>query len=565
MRAIDPHQVQVDEISAVRGPDAVPSRDMAGLEAVMVRRSAAGSFWTGVSRVTGLGQSITVAAVLGATYLGNTYQAINSLPNLVYYQLLAGSLFSALLVPAIVQYVDADDRRRVQTLVGGFLGALLLVGMAFAALLVVVGKPLLHLLTLGVSDRAAAVGQGRAAWILLLLFVPQIPLYVIAGTGAAVMNAHGRFALAAGAPAIENAGMITVLLLTAAVFGTAPGISRVSHAELLLLGMGTTAAVGLHAAAQWWGARSSHIRIVPSTGWHDPQVRAVIRRLVPSLGYTALAATLTVSVLVAANRVRGGVVGFQLGMNFFYLPTAIVTWPIARSLLPDLARYRAKGWMDLFRRELFRGVAMASFISVPIAAAYIALSFPIARAVAFGELDTSAGVRMVAFSLAALGIGVVGETWFILGTFAFYAAHDAHTPLRAMIVRVGVALTLMPFSWLTHGPNALAIVGISVSAGSLAGALYVALRLRAMGAGIDRSLVRSIARTLSGSLLMLLPAYAVIRLGGSAHSESIQLAVIAGAGVVGVITYFVVQAAWRTPEIEWLKAAFAGLRSGGRS
>ena len=50
--------------------------------------------WTLVSRITGVLRGITVAAVLGATYLANTYQFTNSLPNLVFYGLLAGSMFS---------------------------------------------------------------------------------------------------------------------------------------------------------------------------------------------------------------------------------------------------------------------------------------------------------------------------------------------------------------------------------------------------------------------------------------------------------------------------------------
>ena len=64
----------------------------------LVRNSLTGSVWTLISRMTGLVRIVVVGAVLGATYLGNTYQAINSLPNLIYYQLLAGSLFAVPLV-----------------------------------------------------------------------------------------------------------------------------------------------------------------------------------------------------------------------------------------------------------------------------------------------------------------------------------------------------------------------------------------------------------------------------------------------------------------------------------
>ena len=66
--------------------------------------------WTIVSRVTGLARFAVIGAVLGPTFFGNTYQFTNSLPNLVYYGFLAGSLFSSLLVPALVRHIDAGEQ-----------------------------------------------------------------------------------------------------------------------------------------------------------------------------------------------------------------------------------------------------------------------------------------------------------------------------------------------------------------------------------------------------------------------------------------------------------------------
>ena len=65
------------------------------------RNSITVSAWTLVSRVTGFARVAVIAAVLGPTYFGNTFQAINQLPNLIIYGLLMGSLFSSLLVPSL--------------------------------------------------------------------------------------------------------------------------------------------------------------------------------------------------------------------------------------------------------------------------------------------------------------------------------------------------------------------------------------------------------------------------------------------------------------------------------
>lgn len=533
----------------------------AGVTQVMVGQSLEGAAWTVASRLTGLVKSMTVAAVLGATYLGNTYQAINSLPNLVYYQLLAGSLFASLLVPPLVPYADSADAQGGRRLVGGFLGTLLVIGLVMSGLLLAVGRVILGLLRLGVANPATAASQTRVGWLLLLMFLPQILLYIVAGTGAAVMNAHGRFALAAAAPALESLGMIAVLAAAAALFGTATNIAHLSDGHLLLLGLGTTAAVALHAGCQWWGARSSGIAMVPRAGWRDPEVRRLIRRILPTLGYTGLAALQILSVLIVANRVSGGLVAFQLGLNFFYFPVAIVTWPIARALLPQLSRSHRAGEAERFGGELTRGVALASFITVPIAVAYAVLAYPLARAVAFGELGTPTGERLVALSLATLAVGVVGESWFILGTYAFYARHDARSPLRSMGVRVGVSLVVMLAAWVTRGPQVVVILGAALSLGSVAGALHMGFRLRMALPASRSSFLRPLVRTAGASLLMIGPAYLVTEaIGRLPHTALTEVAAISAAALVGLAVFLGVQRAWGAPEIAWLRSALSGLR-----
>jgi putative peptidoglycan lipid II flippase len=532
--------------------------------------SMAGSAWTAVARLTGMGKAIVIGAVLGATYLGNTYQALNALPNLVYYQLLAGSLFASLLVPPLVRLVDEHDELGAKRLVKGFLGSLLLVALAASVILLALGPLILRLLTLGVSDPAVASAQSRVGWLLLVMFVPQIALYVIAGVGAATMNAHGRFALAAAAPALESAGMITVLVIVALVFGTGTSILDVSNAQLMLLGLGTTAAVGLHATFQWLGARRSGPALVPAFGWKDPEVRAVLRRILPTLGFTGLAALQIFSVSIVANRVPGGLVAFQLALNFFYLPTAVVTWPMARAVLPQLSRSHHAADHDRFHDDFVRTIAVASFVTIPIAVCYLVLAPTIASAVAIGQLANPRGITMMAVSLAMLAPAVVGETWFILGTYALYARQDVRSPVRSMAIRVAVSLALMTVAWTAHGTAVLALLGLAISVGSLAGAADIAWRLRDGWRHRDGALLRSLARTMTASIALGITAYLTTRvLGGAAHGHVGHCLEVAAAVAVGSVAFLGVQKLLGAPEIQWLKAGVGRGRpragSGGRA
>ena len=64
-----------------------------------------------LSRVSGVVRVLVVGAVLGPTHLGDAYQVTNTLPNLIWYGFLAGSLVPALLVPVLVRQIERRRRR----------------------------------------------------------------------------------------------------------------------------------------------------------------------------------------------------------------------------------------------------------------------------------------------------------------------------------------------------------------------------------------------------------------------------------------------------------------------
>ncbi|HXY70935.1 MAG TPA: lipid II flippase MurJ [Actinomycetota bacterium] len=518
--------------------------------------SIAGSVWTVVSRLTGMIRILVVGAVLGATYLGNTYQTLNSLPNLVFYQLLAGTLFASLLVPPLVSHLDAGDDESARRLVGGFVAVLLLVAAGGALVLACMGPVIMRVLTLG-ADPATAEAQRRVGWILLTLFVPQILCYTIVGTSAAVMNAYGRFALAAAAPAIESLGMIAMLVAVAVIFGTGVDVATVSNQELLILGLGTTAAVALHATCQWLGARSAGMTVLPSRTWKDPEVRRVLRRILPTLGYTGISAIQLFAIMVVANTLAGGYVAFNVAVSFYYLPIAIVTWPLARALLPQLARLHHDGGGAAFRDELLRGITVATLVIVPISFSCLALARTLARVMAFGKLDTTTGVSLIAVALIALMTGVIFETWFVLGSYACYARYDVRSPLWAMAIKVGASVALMvPVAYL-HGPAVLFVLGMAITIGSLTGTVFLVWRGRRDLPAGSFSPLPSFARTMLAGLVLIVVAYGVAHLLAVPEGHAGEALKLVAAGAAGLTAYALTLVALRAPEIGWLRAGLS--------
>jgi putative peptidoglycan lipid II flippase len=535
----------------------------AGASPVVAGNSLTVAAWTIISRVTGLGRVVAIAAVLGPTYLGNTYQATNLVPNLVF-ELLTGSLLAGLIVPPLLRHLAGGDLERAGRVAGGFLGVTVCVFAAAGAVLALGAPLLLDLITVGVDDPATAAAQKDVGWLLLALFAPQVVLYGVAGIGAAVQNSRGRFALAAGAPAIENVGIVATLVVYALVFGTDSSLESVGTGELLLLGLGTTLAVTLHAGAQWLGAARAGVVLVPRAGWRDAEVREMARRGVSSLGYSGLNAVRIFAAVVVANRVAGGVVAFGLALNLFYLPVAIGARPFATALLPRLARLFHAGALGRFRAELAGGVALVLFVTVPAAVFLAALSGLVGDAVFFGE-DQAAGATLVAAALIGLAPGIVGEASFVLSTQASYATDDVRGPFHAMAVRTALSIAGVAAAFAFSAPAAvLACLGAAFSLGNLVGAWRLRRQLWSRVGRTGAATVRVLARDLVASALMGAVALLVgVAVAAAFPGEAGEILGLLAAAVAGGVVLLLAQRALRAPELRLLAGGFRQLRLGG--
>jgi putative peptidoglycan lipid II flippase len=546
-----------------------PAGQQDGAAVAAARDSLRVAGWTLVSRLTGVLRVAAIGAVLGPTLLGNTFQFTNSLPNLVYYGFLAGSLFSSLLVPALVVAIDNGDRRLSERIAGGFLGVALAALAVAACVAVLVGPALLRLGSVGTRSDAVGAAQEDVGRLLLLLVIPQVLLYAVIGTSTAVMNAHRRFALAAAAPALENVGLLVVLGLAALVYTSPADLQSVPVSELVLLGGGATAAVGLHAAVQWWGARRVGVTLWPRRGWRHPDVTALVRRALPALGLAGLAALQLLTLLVLSNRVAGGVVAAQMGLTFFFFVVALGATPVALSLLPRLARLHAAGDSRGFRETWMRGVALTLFVTVPAAVGYLVLAGPLAEVVAVGRMATDDGVHLLTVAIAALAPGIVGEGVFQVLTYVFYARHDTRTPLRSMGVQAVTFLALAGTVLLVDDTAVPLVLGLSLSVATTVGACHLAAQLRRDPDRTAGRLVPSIRRVAAGTVLMAAPAWAVgVLVPRWVEGRAGAAVAVVGAAALGAAVYLLLQAWWRSPELAWLTGDLGRGRSrtrGGRT
>lgn len=506
-----------------------------------------------VSRATGFARGIVIAAVLGPTFFGNLFVAANSLPNLIF-ELVIGSVIVSLLVPPLVAHLDLGDRAAARRIACGALGVAVVVFAGLGGAVAALGPLVLRLLGLGIADADVVAGQVRVGWLLLALVVPQALLYGVIGISSAAQNAQGRFILPVAAPIAENLGTIAVFVGFALRWGTAVDLDTVGTGQVLYLGVGATAAVAAHAAVQWWGAWRAGLLLVPTPGWRDPEVRAMVRLAAASFGYAGLNSVRYLVALIAAGSVGGGAVVYQLALNFRDLPNAVSSRPLALASQPELSRHAGAGQWSAFAELYRRTVRWAVFLLAPAQAGLLALSVPISHAVTFGGMDSDVGHTLLVAALATMPLGIVADGVFVLATSASYARRDASAPLRWMLARAAMTALGAGLALALDGSAVIVALGLSIAVADIvAGSLLGCVPARSDG-----------RRALGGPLAVVLGCAAAAGAAGAGfvaltyrqadQSRPVLIAVTAAGAAVVVVAYLVAARALRVPEaIELLR------------
>lgn len=448
------------------------------------RDSATVAGWTLVSRVTGLLRVVVIGAVLGPTYFANAFQAGYVVPNLVF-TLIAGPVLAMVLVPAVVRAVGAGGLSRAREVFSRVSGWLLAVSAGIAVLLMILAPAVAWALTFGIPDPAQ---RARGLWLttlLVLLVAPQVLLYTMLHLGMAAQQARGRFALAAGAPAVENIFLILTVVAAGWYYGTGLDVDNVPTELVIVLGLGSTVAVAVHAVVQLFGTARVGMLTRPSMRWrrdlvaHDHETRAVTRRLMRSVGVAAWPTAAMFVLFALAGTVPGGVFVVQLSYSVFYALSYVSARAVSIAALPGLshAAHRADG--VTFGSAWRQGLTYAVIASLPLLVLLAVLSGPTADLLANGELRDEALIGVLATCLGVVAVAQLIGGVHDIGRQALFARLDDRIPRRASEVAFGVILVIAATTLLmpADGSRLVWLVG-AILAGELAAAGMVLVALR---------------------------------------------------------------------------------------
>ena len=496
-----------------------------------------------VSRITGFGRVLATAAVLGSGVLGDVYQSANLIPNLLF-ELVAGGVLQAVLVPAFVAARRRDGDQGLGEATGATAGVLL-IGLAGVTVVGITLAPLIgRLLVASEPSPLVAADKLDVLVPMALVFIPQLVCYGIAMVATAALAAKRRFVAAALAPAVNN----IIVIIACVAFRAARG-GQVASLDLTpwqfgLIAGGTTLGVLAYCAVpaialsrrgvRWrprWSPGNRAVRSLRSTfGW---ATLSVVGTLVP----TAVA-------LALGNGAPGGVAVFVYAFAFFVLPHSLTAVPIATTLGPRVALHWQVGDVQAVRVDLGTSMRLMVPLLFLAAAGMVALAWPVARVAAFGQ-TASQGLAPIAHTLVAFGPGLFGYGVAFVMMRVLFALNDVKA--ASLLTIAGAVLGGL---WMVAAADAMAAnerataLAIGYGASQTVAAVLLTIRVRRLTGALGPRLS---AVTLGESLLAATAACAAMLVLQAQFEPSRRagLFAILAAGAAGVAVFAGVIAALR--------------------
>lgn len=443
-----------------------------------------------LSRVTGLLRDIVATYLFGTSAEAAAYRAAFGVVDLLYLVIIGGALGSSF-IPVFIELWERDGRERAWRLASAVVSWALIV-LAGASLVIFLSAPWLVRWLYGGEGFDEATLALTVQLTRLFLLSPL--LLGLGGLAMAALNARDRFALPALAPTVYNLGIIA-----GAALGPALGIG------IWGMAWGVVAGALLYLLVQIPGLRAIGMELRPQLGRGAEEVGRVARQMGPRvLGQAAAHISVVVTLALAARLADGSakVAGLGYAFGLMMLPYGVFSLSLSQVAFPRLARLVAEGRRDELAADVRRTLGTILWLTLPAAAALLALGFPAARALyergAFDALSLQYTVSALAGYALALPAFAASEILIR----SFYAMQRTWTPVLVGLLQVGLNLGL-GFTLMQAGNDVAALaLAFSVANNVEALLLLVLLAWALPGIWRDGALWRTVAAALAGSILL---------------------------------------------------------------
>ncbi|NNE53323.1 MAG: murein biosynthesis integral membrane protein MurJ [Sulfitobacter sp.] len=440
--------------------------------------------WTLLSRTLGFIREVLLLSLIGPGPVMDAFVAAFRLPNM-FRRFFAEGAFNAAFVPMFAKKYEGEEdaQRFAQDAFDGLaLAVLALTGLAmlfmpgFVWLTAegFVGDPRFDL----------TVGYGRIVF-------PYIVFMSLSALFSGILNATGRFAVAAAAPVLLN-----IFVIAAMTVGALTGGKVI---EWLIWSIPLAGLAQL--ALTWRAAALAGFPLRPSRPRWSPDVRAMVVIAVPAaLASGVMQINLVVGQLVA-SQYDNAVSWLFAADRLYQLPLGVVGIAVGVVLLPDLARRLRSGDAQGAHQALSRAAEISLALTIPSAIALLVIPFTLVSVLferGASDVDDTAAI---ATAVMIYGLGLPSFVLQKILQPIYFAREDTRRPfhfaLVAMVVNAALAVGLAPYvGWIAPA------IATTMAGWAMFACLAIGARRYGEAARFDSRFHRRIWRILAASFAM---------------------------------------------------------------
>ncbi len=404
-----------------------------------------------LSALLGAVRQVLFNAEFGSGDEASAYYAAFRLPD-TFYVLIAGGALSSAMIPVLIgvrsrkgEAAARELTNLVLTLIGSVFVGLVIIGEVFAPYFV------RYILAPGFDEPTAQLSTTLTRIMLLQ------PLFLAAGSVAiAVLNSRNQFLLTAISIVSHNFTLIASIL----------AVRQLPELGIYGPTMGVVAGGLLQAAILFPGLRAGGARFRPTWRPHDPDLRAVIRLLIPNglVVFSGYIGHIVDTAFASTAPEAGALAAVQNAWMLSGLPIALVAGAVGQAVFPRLAEQASRmEWRRMRRTVALTVLAVVVLVLPSMAVIYVIGRDAIRILFERGEFTAADGLltnRLLRVYAIALPAYVATEAL----SRGLIAMQDARTPLFTnigqQITRATIIALLMDSQGVRAIPIALAVTAI---------------------------------------------------------------------------------------------------------
>ena len=434
--------------------------------------------------------------MFGAGAVFDAFRIGFTIPNLTRDLFAEGALSSAF-VPIFTQYLSTKPREEARVLANLVATALIVIVGGICLLGILFSPQLVSLVAPGFKNTP---GKFELAVTMTRIMFPFLLIVALSAQAMGILNACNQFGVPAMASTFFNIGSIVSGLILGKLIGPSFGISPIH-------GMAYGVVIGGAMQLLWQvpSLRRAGFRFRPQLDWSHPGLRRIFRLMGPAiLGNAAVQINVTVNNNFASwlPNPDGPISWLGYAFRFMQLPLGIFGVAIASATLPSISRSAAAKDFNEFRHTLSRSLGLVFVLTIPSAIGLAVLGDSIVGAVYQFGAFTASDTHQTGRALACYAVGLVGYSAAKVLNPAFYALHDARTPMMISFGSIAVnfltATLMVKAAGFGHEGLALSTSAVAIFSSVV---LFMVMRKRIAGI-YGRNLWSTFIRVSAASALM---------------------------------------------------------------